>query len=106
MQNSKDLKRFHNVKTMLSSKKHSMPKLQSSSNYLDMYLLEKERERILQEIERVGKRQDQIKKRLDEIDQELAKSSKEKVTVKKNKKTNHTGKKVQREKWKTMNLNY
>jgi|AntAceMinimDraft_16_1070373.scaffolds.fasta_scaffold10399_5 hypothetical protein len=112
MQSSKDLKRFHNVKSMLSAKKHSMPKLQSSSNYLDMYLLEKEKERILQEIERVGKRQDQIKYRLGEIDKELAKNSelsknsKEKVSVKKAKKTVHTEKEGQKKEWKTMDLNY
>ena len=108
MQNSKDLKRVHNVKTMLSAKKYSMPKLQSSSNYLDMYLLEKERERVLQEIERVGKRQDQIKYRLNEIDKELAKHSKKQVTVKKNKNTVHKEKKGQGQgkEWKTMNLNY
>jgi len=66
------LKGLHGLRTMLSAKKRSIPKVQSST-YLDLYMLGKEKERILKENERLGIRKDALKKRLDEINKEMNK---------------------------------
>ena len=55
---------------MFSVKKRSIPRVQSST-YLDLYMMNKEKERLLKENERVGMRDTGIKKRLEEIDLEM-----------------------------------
>ena len=62
---------LHNLRTMLSSKKRSIPRVQSST-YLELYMMNKEKERLLKESERVGMRDTGIKKRLEEIDLEMS----------------------------------
>ena len=56
----------HTVRTMISTKKHAIPRIQSST-YLDLYMLNKEKERLLKEAERLDLRNTVIKKRLEEI---------------------------------------
>ena len=63
-------KGLHGLRTMLSSKKRSIPKVQSSA-YLDLYMMGKEKERLLKEIERLGMRNNVINKRLREIDAKM-----------------------------------
>ncbi|MDP3011508.1 MAG: hypothetical protein Q8N27_02215, partial [Candidatus Hydromicrobium sp.] len=55
---------IHAVRTMISTKKHSIPRIQSSI-YLDLYMLKKEKERLLKEAERLDLRITVIKKRLE-----------------------------------------
>ncbi len=43
---------LHAVRTMQSSKKRSIPRIQSSS-YLDLYMLQKEKDRLIKENERL-----------------------------------------------------
>ena len=66
------LKGLHGLRTMFSAKKRSMPGVQSSG-YLELYMLGKEKERILKEDERLDIRKDALKKRLGEIDMEMNK---------------------------------
>jgi len=66
------LKGLHGLRTMFSAKKRSMPSVQSSG-YLELYMLGKEKERILKEDERLDIRKDALKKRLGEIDMEMNK---------------------------------
>ena len=66
------LKGLHGLRTMFSAKKRSMPRVQSSG-YLELYMLGKEKERILKEDERLDIRKDALKKRLGEIDMEINK---------------------------------
>ena len=66
------LKGLHGLRTMFSAKKRSMPRVQNSG-YLDMYMLGKEKERILKENERLCMKKDALKKRLEEIDMEMNK---------------------------------
>jgi len=106
MRDSSDLKGIHSAKTMVSGKRRSMPKVQSGSNYLDLYLLEKEKVRLLKELKRIENRREQIQYRLDEIDKEFEKDSKGQVTVKEKPKTVITEKKGQEKEWKKMNLSY
>jgi hypothetical protein len=107
MRNSADLKGIHSSKTMGSAKLRSIPKGNSNSNYLDLYLLEKEKERLLKELKRIETRREQIQYRLDEIIKEMGEDSKEKVTVKEKPRTFiTTGKKEKKKEWKTIDISY
>lgn len=66
MQDVDTLKGLHGVKTLGSSKKRSIPKVQSST-YLELYMMEKEGERLVKESKRLEIRHIQVKKRLKEI---------------------------------------
>jgi hypothetical protein len=75
MRDVNTLKGLHGLRTMLSTKKRSIPRVQSST-YLDLYMLGKEKERLLKESERLGLRDTVIEKRLKEIDSEANKLQK------------------------------
>ena len=66
MRDVNGLKGLQVLRTMHSTKKRSIPRIQSSA-YLDIYMLEKEKERLLKESERSGMRATVVKKRLEEI---------------------------------------
>lgn len=70
MRDVNSLPGLHKLRTMFSAKKRSIPRVQSSP-YLDLYMLNKEKERLLKESERVSMRDTGIKKRLEEIDLEM-----------------------------------
>jgi len=70
MRDVNSLPGLHKLRTMVSAKKRSIPRVQSST-YLDLYMMNKEKERLLKESERVGMRDTGIKKRLEEIDLEM-----------------------------------
>jgi len=72
MRDVNSLKGLQVVRTMHSTKKRSIPRIQSST-YLDLYMLNKEKERLLKEDERLCRRKDAIKKRMEEIDLEMNK---------------------------------
>ena len=72
MKDVNNLPGLHAVRTMCSANKRSMPKVQSSA-YLDLFMLNKEKERLLKEVERLAMRDAIIKKRLEEIEQEMGK---------------------------------
>jgi len=63
---------IHVLRTMHTTKKRSIPRIQSSI-YLDLYMLKKEKERLLKEAERLNLRITVIKKRLEEISLEMDK---------------------------------
>jgi len=60
------LKGIHGVKTMAGTKRRSIPHAQSSA-YLDMYMMDKEKERLEKELQRLEMRHGQIKTRLLDI---------------------------------------
>jgi len=70
MRDVNSLPGLHKLRTMFSAKKRSIPRVQSST-YLDLYMMNKEKERLLKESERAGMRDTGIKKRLEEIDLEV-----------------------------------
>ena len=72
MRDVNSLKGLHVLRTMHSTKRRSIPRIQSST-FLDLYMLKKEKERLLKEDERLCMRKDAIKKRLEEIDLEMNK---------------------------------
>ena len=72
MKDVNSLKGIHGVGTMQSRKKRSIPRVQSST-YLDLYMLDKEKERLLKEDGKLSMRKDGIRKRLEEIEHEMSK---------------------------------
>ena len=102
---------IHTVRTMISTKKHTIPRIQSST-YLDLYMLNKEKERLLKEAARLDLRNTFIKKRLEEISLEMYKLQDEEIVSNAGEgKMNPSGrafnqKKEVKKEWKKVPLNY
>ena len=64
--NISDISGLRNIRSMRSTGKNSIPKNQSSA-YLDLYMLNIEKKRLLKEDEGLSIRKDTIRKRLEEI---------------------------------------
>ena len=110
MRDAKGLKGLHALRTMYSGKKRSIPRVQSSS-YLDLYMLGKEKERLLKEDERLCARKDAIEKRLEEIDLETNKLQEAEAGVKTSTNLSSSGraftqKDGAKKEWNKMTLNY
>ncbi len=86
MKDVNNLKGIHGARTMQSRKKRSIPRVQSST-YLDLYMLNKEKERLLKEDKELSMRKDGIRKRLEEIEHEMSRIQKTEVTSKASKDT-------------------
>ncbi len=100
MATSQALKGMHNLRTMHTRKK------EKDSNYLKLYILDKERTRLRSEQIRLNQRLEIIKDRLSEID-EFYKSvvGKEKAEEK-SKDEDPEKKKDDEKQWKTMDIDY
>ncbi len=104
---------LHAVRTMQSVKKRSIPRIQSSI-YLDLYMLQKEKDRLIKENERLLMKMEQTNKRIEEIDEEKNKLQEVEITgqaetdigLKKNNFTQNTQKQEEKKEWKKMSLNY
>ena len=102
---------IHVLRTMHSTKKRSIPRIQGST-YIDLYMLDKEKERLLKEGERLALRSTVIKKRLEEINLEINKLQEAETVVKassgKISSLGHsfTERNVIKKEWKKMPLNY
>lgn len=108
MRDVDSLRGIHSLRTMHSTKRRSIPRVQSSA-YLDLYMLKKEKERLQKEEERLSMRDEGIKKRVEEIDLEMAKmqeaeAAKPGINVT-SRRTFTENKGVVKE-WKKMPLNY
>ena len=75
MRGATELSGLREIKTMHSSKKRSIPRVQSSA-YLDLYMLRKEKDRLEKEVYILEKRKKGIQKRIDEISAEMDKLEK------------------------------
>ncbi len=116
MRDVDNLRGLHSVRTMQSSKKRSIPRIQSSA-YLDLFMLQKEKDRLLKENERLLMKIEQTNKRLEEIDGEInilqeieittqAKQAKTDKGLKKHSFTQNTQKQDEKKEWKEMSLDY
>jgi regulator of replication initiation timing len=110
MKDVNSLKGIHGAATMQSRKKRSIPRVQSST-YLDLYMLDKEKERLLKEDGKLSMRKDGIRKRLEEIECEVSKTQKAESITKAAKSTNSSGRtfaqtKGTKKEFKTMALTY
>ena len=74
------LKGIRDVATSVGKKLHSMPPGQGDHDYLDLYLLQKERDRLLKEIALLKKRGLQLGIKISQIDKKVA--EKEEKTLK------------------------
>jgi len=105
------IKGIHVLRTMHSTKKRCIPRIQSST-YLDLYMLNKEKERLLKEGERLAQRNTIIKKRLEEINLEINKLQEAEIIFKDRggniNRSGHTftERKGIKKEWKKMPLNY
>jgi predicted nucleic acid-binding Zn-ribbon protein len=61
-----EVKSLREIRTMQSSKKRSMPRVQTSA-YLDLYILKKEEDRLEKEIAALDRRKRNAQKRLSDI---------------------------------------
>jgi len=78
MKDVNSLKGIHGAGTMQSRKKRSIPRVQSST-YLDLYMLDKEKERLLKEDKKLSMRKGDILRRLEEIEHEMSRMQKGKA---------------------------
>jgi len=108
--NTNDIRGLRNIRSMRSTGKNSIPKNQSST-YLDLYMLNIEKKRLLKEDESLSIRKDTIRKRLEEIKLEMDRLQEVKAIVEATGNVGSSGgtftqkdgvKKV----WKKMPLNY
>ena len=110
MKDVNSLKGIHGARTMQSRKKRSIPRVQSST-YLDLYMLNKEKERLMKEDRKLSMRKDDIKRRLEEIEQETNKLQQSEATSKAGKDTTSSGRAFAqtngaKKEFKTMALTY
>lgn len=110
MKDVNTVKGIHVLRTMHSAKRRSIPKIQSST-YLDLYILDKERERLRKEDARLCMRKDAIKKRLEEIDLKVNKLQESEAAAKPGGNTSSsdgifTQKNGVNKEWKRMSLAY
>lgn len=92
------------IRTMGSSKKKSIPRVQSSP-YLDLYMLRKEKDRLEKEAYVLDKRKKSVQKRINDIDVEMGKLEELEEARKKERKGCASRKPPERE-WNTMSLRY
>lgn len=98
-----ELSGLRDIRTMHSSRKRSIPRVQSSA-YLDLYMLRKEKNRLEKEVYILDKRKKTIQKRIDEINAEMDKL--EKAEALKRQDSPKRLKKPLEKDWKTMPLKY
>jgi len=105
-----DISGLRNISSMHSTGKRSLPKNQSAA-YLDLYMLNMEKQRLLKEDERLSIRKDTIRKRLEEIKLQIDRLQEVKAIVKTNRNVGSsegtfTQKDGVKKDWKKMPLNY
>jgi len=95
------------IKTSQKTKLHTMPKKVRDSDYLDLYLLTKEKDRLEQEKSAVDKRRKRLEENLKELQQQIETLQKaaagEDGEAKDKEKVE---KKISQKEWKTMTLGY
>ncbi|MFZ2356413.1 MAG: hypothetical protein WAW67_01110 [Candidatus Omnitrophota bacterium] len=75
MKGVSEISGLRSIKSMHSSSKRSIPRVQSSA-YLDLYMLRKEKDRLEKEIYILDKRKNETQKRLDDLNKEMEKLQK------------------------------
>jgi hypothetical protein len=98
---------IHDIRTPRAANLHAAPKAGSSSAYLDLFMLNKEKEKLMKEEANLEKRKVQIHKRLEEIDKQVKKceellANQDEPKAKKTKEPSATTK----EGWRKMPISY
>ena len=94
-----------NIKTMKSRGLRSIPRSQNDS-YLDLYMLNKEKERLEKELSHSGKRSERASKRLQAIGSRIEKLEKSSLPGDKDKAKEAVGNKAPKKDWKVMSIDY
>lgn len=110
MRDVNTLKGLSGLRTMYSTKKSSIPRVQSYA-YLDLFMLGKEKERLLKEGERSALRNTVIEKRLKDIDSDVGKLQEAEGIAKSSANTNsseptYPQRNSVKKEWKKTPLNY
>ncbi len=100
MATSRALKGMHNLRTMHTRKK------EKDSNYLKLYILDKERTRLRSEQTRLYQRLEIIQDRLNEIDEFYKSVVGKELTEEKGKDEDPDKKKDEGKQWKTIEIDY
>lgn len=103
MKGVSEISGLRSIKSMHSSGKRSIPRVQSSA-YLDLYMMRKEKDRLEKEIYILDKRKKDIQKKLDEINKEMEKLQKAETGRKES--VAKEFEKPSKKEWKTMKLKY
>jgi len=103
MKGVSEISGLRSIKSMHSSSKRSIPRVQSSA-YLDLYMLRKEKDRLEKEIYILDKRKKDVQKKLDDVNGQMDKLQKAE-TGRKESVAKEFEKPVGKE-WKTMSLKY
>jgi predicted nucleic acid-binding Zn-ribbon protein len=103
MKGVSEISGLRSTKSMHSTGKRSIPRVQSSA-YLDLYMLRKEKDRLEKEVYILDKRKKDIQKRINEVNKEMDKL--EKAEAERKKKVSQEVKKPSEKGWKTMPLRY
>jgi len=102
-----DISGLRNARSMHSTGKRSIPRVASSA-YLDLYMLQKEKERLEKEDAILEKRKAAIQKRLDDINKEteILNASEEKEKGRQADREEVTEEESQEKRWKKISLSY
>lgn len=103
MKGVSEISGLRSIKSMHSSSKRSIPRVQSSG-YLDLYMLRKEKDRLEKEIYILDKRKKDIQKKLDDVNEQMDKL--QKAETGRNESVNKEFEKPSGKEWKTMPLEY
>lgn len=103
MRGLSDIAGLRGIKTMLTGKKRSIPRMKSSV-YLDLYMLKKEKDRLEKEMCVSGRKDKETRKKLDEISKAMVKLQKE--GTKRNENIGGEPVKTSGKDWKKMDFNY
>lgn len=98
-----EVKSLREIRTMQSSKKRSIPRVQTSP-YLDLYILRKEKDRLEKEIAILDRKKKNVKKRLGDISAEMEMI--EKTEAKKRQAYSLGSKELSEMEWKKVPLKY
>ena len=106
MKSVTDIGGFRDIRSMHTTGQRSIPRTQTSS-YLDLYMLQKERERLEKELSHLEKRRQAIERRLKDIQEQRGRLGKPPWGESRGGEVEYAFKKGPSEKkWKTMALTY
>ena len=103
MRGTSEISGLRSIKSMHSSSKRSIPRVQSSA-YLDLYTLRKEKDRLEKDIYILDKKKGESQKKLDDVNKQMDKLLKAKPERKEG--VSQEVKKPKEKDWKMMTLKY
>jgi len=94
------------IKTSRGQGIRAIPRKQDDHGYLDLYVLDKEKERVEKELSQLGNRGERASKRLEEIKLKMEKLKGESEDRNEEKAKETVGRETAKKDWKVMPINY